>query len=329
MPADRPPPPPGAERASAEPSRGLRRFAALLAAWTFFVVVAGSAVTSTRSGMADPEWPTFGGRLLPSVSEMSENRGLFFEHGHRFVAGLAVALTWVLAAVIWARGAGGPARWLALAAAVVGIVPAVLGGLTVRMRLPPQVSILHVAAAMAFLALNTSVAAVLGKRWREAPTDLERAALSPEDASVLARGAVFLAAAVYAQIILGAVPRHLHAGIEPHILWAFAVFTAVVLHGARVASRHSRLAGVFRPAAVLLLLVVIQIFLGFTAFIARPGEAKAPGSGLFEVVASAHQAAGALMLVASVVLAVRAVRLRRLAGPPVLVHGASLAGEAA
>jgi cytochrome c oxidase assembly protein subunit 15 len=309
--------------------RGISLSAGLLAAWTFFVVAAGSAVTSTRSGMADPHWPTFGGRLLPSVSEMAENRGLFFEHGHRFVAGLAVLLTWVLAAVIWARGAGGPARWLALAAAVAGIAPAVLGGLTVRMRLPPQVSILHVAAAMAFLALNTSVAAVLGRRWRDAPADLERAGMSPEDASFLARGASFLAAAVYAQIILGAVPRHLHAGVEAHILWAFAVFTAVVLLAARAISRHSRLAGIFRPAAALLFLVVMQFFLGFTAFLTRPGEAKAPGSGLFEVAASAHQAAGALMLAASVVLAVRAARLRRLVGPPPLVPAPALAGGAA
>jgi len=182
---------------------------------------------------------------------------------------------------------------------------------------------------MAFLALNTSSAVVLGRRWREAPADLERVGLSQEEASVLARSAIFLAVAIYAQIILGAVPRHLHAGVEPHILWAFAVFTAVVLLAARVMSRHSGLAGVFRPSAVLLLLVVLQFFLGFTAFVVRPGEAKAPGSGLYEVIASAHQASGALMLVASVMLAVRAVRFRRLVGPPPLVSAASLAGEAA
>jgi heme A synthase len=304
-------------------------FAGLLAAGTFFVVMAGSAVTSTRSGLADPNWPLFGERLLPSPGEMAEDRGLFFEHGHRVVAGSAVALTWILAAVVWIRRVEGPARWLALAAAAAGIVPALLGGLTVLQKLPPQASIAHVAAAMAFLGLNTSTAAVLGRRWREAPADLERSGLTPEDASVLARGAVFLAAAVYGQIILGAVPRHLHAGVEPHILWAFAVFTAVVLFAARVFSRHSSLAGILRPSAVLLVLVILQFFLGFTAFVVRPGEAKAPGSGLFEVVASSHQAAGALMLVSAVVLAVHAVRLRRLAGPPVIVHGSSFAGEVA
>jgi hypothetical protein len=65
---------------------------------------------------------------------------------------------------------------------------------------------------------------------------------------------------------------------------------------------------------VLLFLTVLQFFLGFTTFLVRPGMAKAPGSGQYELFASFHQATGALMLMASVLLMVRSLRFRYFLG---------------
>jgi|SRR5688572_8979485 len=294
-----------------------RGLAAGLAVLTYCVVVAGSIVTSTRSGLADRSWPLFEGSVLPSPSRMSEDRGLLFEHGHRMIAGSAVALTWALAIWLLRRGAPGGIVRLAFACAAVGLVPAVLGGLTVlfaKENLPGAVSIAHVSAAMAFLSLNTALATVLGNRWARARSEVEGAGgIAESDAKGVASGAVFCAAALYLQAVLGAIPRHFHGGEMAHILWAFVVFTAVVLLASSAMSRFSRLPGVLGPAMALLLLLLVQFFLGFTAYVTRPGVAKAPGSSLYEMIASAHLAVGALMLATSVVLAVRAVRIRRVA----------------
>jgi heme a synthase len=300
-----------------------RGLAAGLAVLTYCVVVAGSIVTSTRSGLADRSWPLFEGSVLPSPSRMSENRGLLFEHGHRMIAGTAVLLTWILAIWLLRKGAPRAIVRLAFACAAVGLVPAVLGGLTVlfaKENLPGAVSIAHVSAAMAFLSLNTALATTLGNRWARARSEVESGGgIAEADLKGFGLGSVFCAAALYLQAVLGAVPRHFHGGEMAHILWAFVVFTAVVLLASSAMSRFSRLPALLRPAMALLLLLLVQFFLGFTAYVTRPGEAKAPGSSLYEMIASAHLAVGALMLATSVVLAVRAVRIRRVtagAGSP-------------
>jgi cytochrome c oxidase assembly protein subunit 15 len=298
-------------------------FALVLAVTAYALVVAGGAVTSTESGNADPDWPSFGGRLLPSLSAMMEDRGLFFEHGHRLLAGSVVLATIVLAASIWRHaGAGRLGRGLAAAAAACGILPAILGGLTVLFETPPELSVLHVSLAMLFLALVVALAVVLGKSYGRAPEGLEEgdggrdgagttAVVSREDASWLASVSIWIAASIYVQIILGAIPRHAYRGEIPHILFAFVIFTLVVLAVSRVFSRHGRLGGILRPSLLLLVLSVVQFFLGFSAYVTRPEGVDDPASGFHELIASSHQAAGALMLVAAVVLLIRALDLRR------------------
>ncbi|HVR75406.1 MAG TPA: COX15/CtaA family protein [Planctomycetota bacterium] len=290
-------------------------FARVLAIGTFAVVSAGTVVTSTRSGLADRHWPLFSGRLLPSFSEMLNDFALFWEHGHRAIAGSMVVLTAVFA-VCLARSSGKP-RWLkrlGVLSAVVIVLPAILGGLTVLAELRiPGLSIFHVSVAMLALSLNAALAVLTGPRWRSMPEAfLTAPAMKPEDAAWVARGAAASAAAVYVQIILGALPRHMDVGVVPHIITAFLVFTLVVLVASRVLGRHSRAPGLLGPSMALLALVFVQFFLGFTTFIVRPAGAKAPGSGLYEVSATLHIVAGALMLVISVVFLLRALRLRQL-----------------
>jgi len=248
---------------------------------------------------------------------MSEDRGLLFEHGHRMIAASAVLLTWGLAIWLLRKGAPRGVVRLAFGCATIGLVPAVLGGLTVlfaKENLPGAVSIAHVSAAMAFLSLNTALATALGDRWARARSEVEMAGgIAEADARSVASGAVFCAVALYLQAILGAIPRHFHGGEMGHILWAFVVFTAIWLVASKAMSLRSRLPGVFGPSMALLLLLVLQFLLGFTTYVSRPDKAKAPGSSLYEMLASAHLAAGALMLVTSVILAVRAIRIRRVA----------------
>ncbi len=285
-----------------------------VAVLSFCVIVAGSLVTSTRSGDADPAWPLFGDKIFPSPARMSEDRGLFFEWGHRTVAWSLGLLTLVLAFGL--RKAHEPRRWvraLGIAAAAGVALLGALGGLRVRWSTISWLGIVHVGVAMLFLSLATALAVFLGKRWFEAPSDLASGrGISLEDVSWLATGSVFCAISIYAQSVLGAVPRHLDVWTIPHIIWAFGVFTCVVLVASRALSRHSHLPGLLRPAMALLVLVVLQFFLGFTTYVVRPEGQKTPGTGFYELMASLHQAAGALMMAASVVLAIRALQYRRL-----------------
>jgi heme A synthase len=262
---------------------------------------------------------------------MIEDPGLFVEHGHRIVMWAVGFLTLAVAAFAWKRTRRDqPAKavfvegraWvrkLALAAVFLIIVPASLGALAVEGKLHPALSITHVAFAMLFLSALVTLAVVTGRRWDEAAT------IPPADAKSLARLAVSVVVAIYVQVLLGAVSRHataehggrtmVAAGNAAHIAWAFVVFALVILAAGRILGRHSKSQQLLRPALALLVLLVLQVFLGFAAFLSQPKD-PAPvvvegglvATGPHVVVASVHQAVGVLLLVTSLVGALRALR---------------------
>ena len=183
-------------------SPGLARVAKLTGAATFVLLTAGASVTSTGSGLAVPDWPLSYGKLFPRMTG-----GVLFEHGHRMVAGVVAVAMLVLAA--WARRAE-PRRWarrLAYLAFALVVFQAVLGGLTVLLLLPPAISVAHAGTAMLVFALVLSYAVVTSRSWTEtAPGASAKAAR-------LAPWAACAAGLIYAQILVGAVMRHLGAGL--------------------------------------------------------------------------------------------------------------------
>jgi heme A synthase len=155
---------------------------------TLILMTMGSLVHGTGSSLACPDWPLCHGTFFPAMIH-----GVEFEHTHRLIAAGVVALTALLLVRTWRRGT--TARGLLVAACLLVVVQAVLGGLTVIYRLPPAISIAHLATSMAFL----SVLVVAAVR------------LSPLASGGAGKGRPALgvaAAVVYAQIVLGAVVRH-------------------------------------------------------------------------------------------------------------------------
>src|SRR3989442_13384368 len=73
-------------------SRGVHRFAMLVACATFFLIIAGANVTSHDAGLATSDWPRSNGQWFPRMVG-----NLFWEHGHRLVAGVVIVLTIALA----------------------------------------------------------------------------------------------------------------------------------------------------------------------------------------------------------------------------------------
>jgi cytochrome c oxidase assembly protein subunit 15 len=298
-------PPP---EASVSPLR--RRFGALTAAATLVLIFVGGLVTSTGSGLAVPDWPLSYGMLMPPMVG-----GIFYEHGHRMAATGVGTLTLVLAFWTWRRESRAWVRrlaWLALAAV---IVQGLLGGLTVLFLLPAPISVAHACLAQTFFCLLLLLAYATSREWTaiEADRAADRAGVRP--------AAAVATAVIYAQLVLGAVMRHLGAGLAvPDFPLVFGgllppAWTAgVAIHLAhragavvvlfavlRLALRCRRATEprLVRLAAWLTVLVLLQLTLGAATILTQ--KAVLP--------TTAHVALGAAILGGAWLLTLRAYRL--------------------
>lgn len=255
--------------------RGLRIYTKFVAASTVFLIFAGAMVTSTGSGLAVPDWPLSYGMLFPPMVG-----GIFYEHGHRMIAGAVGFLTIIQAVWLqlreqkrWLRKLG----WAALAAV---IAQGLLGGLTVIFLLPPAISVAHAALAELFLCTNIAIAFFTSNLF----TRLVRN--SPEhEPSRVSRLAVILPVLTFIQVLLGAVMRHLQAGLAipdfplsfgrvipaftsfaviinyAHRTWAFVVAAIAITLAVRLIARRNAPPSRFLGSS-LVLLVLVQLTLG-------------------------------------------------------------------
>ncbi|MGH7806278.1 MAG: COX15/CtaA family protein, partial [Candidatus Binatia bacterium] len=251
-------------------------YACLVAAATLVLVFAGGLVTSTGSGLAVPDWPLSYGMWFPPMVG-----GVLFEHGHRMIAGTVGILTLILAVWTWIAEDRRWVRRLAGAALLAVVVQAVLGGLTVIFLLPPAISVAHACLGQIFFCLVVSLAAVTGRSWLEA-TPAARA--DP----ALRFWSLTLVVTVFAQLLIGALMRHLGAGLAipdfplsfgrlvpelsstgvtvafAHRLGAIVVTVLALGAALRVRRNHGADAWLARPALLVVALVAAQIALGAT-----------------------------------------------------------------
>ena len=294
----------------------LHRFSQFVVGCTVLLVLAGSLVTSTGSGLAVPDWPTTYGWNMFTFPPSKWVGGIFYEHGHRLIASTVGFLTIVLAAWIWIAD---PRRWmkrLGVTALAAVIAQGVLGGLTVLFFLPDAISTAHAGLAEIFFCMTVAIALFTSRGWIEAPD-------APDDPTLRAV-ATATTAVVYTQIIVGAVMRHSGAGLAipdfplmfgglvpdrwsnaiaihfAHRVGALVVAVAVLATSAHVWYHHRRRRELTRPAALIIALVLVQITLGALTVLSRRNVA----------INSAHVVCGALVLATSLVLTLRAWRVR-------------------
>ena len=273
------------------------RTAVFIACAALAVIVAGALVTSEDAGLSVPDWPTSYGhylRLPPWVG------GIVYEHSHRMIAFFTGVLTTVIALwTLWADRR----RWmklLGLAALGTIVVQGILGGLTVLHFLPPAISTAHAAVAETFFTIAVLIAVFTGRRWVEA---VPRPAAEAHRPASFALGllSIFL---LYVQLILGAMFRHHGMPWWPHVLNAALVSLILTWTGVQAILEFSPVVAIRRPAVLLLFLLVIQLCLGFAAFLTRVvWGSGAPQPELSMVIATVtHVATGALLLATTAVL---------------------------
>lgn len=287
------------------------RFAVATVAATLALIFIGGLVTSTGSGLSVPDWPLSYGMLMPPMVG-----GVFYEHGHRMAATAVGFLTLVLA--IWtARAEPRPGvRRLAWAALAAVITQGILGGLTVIYLLPTPVSVAHACLAQLFFCTMIALATVTSREWVGVSSQ-------SEDVSRLRAASIAATAGVFVQLLLGAVMRHIGAGLAipdfptsfgrwvppldqlpvavhfAHRVGALVVTVLVVrlaLAAWRATDRRFR-----HPAALVVALVLVQI--GFGAATVLTGKAVTP--------TTIHVAVGAAVLGSCWWLALRSMRLLR------------------
>ena len=292
-------------------SKGVHRFALLVACATFFLIIAGAMVTSHDAGLATSDWPLSNGQVFPKMVG-----NLFWEHGHRLVATTVGILTIVLAIYLqvrerraWVKRLG----WIALGGVV---AQGLLGGLTVKLNLPLAVSAAHATLAQLFFLTTVSLAVFTSRVWIEPPIEVRE-----EGTGVSLRTLCVVAlVAILVQLVLGATLRHSATWDQPlpvalllsHV--AGAIIVTLVL-GAIVVTVLNRFRSenyLKRPALAAAGLLFVQLILGVTAYIVRAASPNDPQPlNPMISVTVAHVACGALDFAATIVLTLRVFRILR------------------
>jgi heme A synthase len=159
---------------------------------TFVLLIVGGVVHSTGSSLACPDWPLCYGQVFPEMVG-----GVLFEHSHRLLGFSVGVLTLLLCVAVWRDVSRFSLRGMALLGLVLVCLQAVLGGITVLLKLPMIVSTAHLATSMLFFSWLVYMLFRLG----QPAGTLGRAMVSR-------KWVLFAVFAVYLQLVLGAVVRH-------------------------------------------------------------------------------------------------------------------------
>ena len=283
-------------------NHGLHRFAIFTAGCTVLLLTAGALVTSNDAADSVPDWPLAYGKLIPPLVG-----GIRYEFAHRVAAALVAILTTLLA--IWLarvekRSIVRKLGWTALGLV---IVQALLGATRVLLGHAAIVATIHAAVAQIFFITTVSLA-VLTSPW----SSQERPPIEDSGTPRLTTLAFATTVIILVQLVLGAGFRHGAFGILPHLIGAVAVAVGVIWTGRVAKKRFGDVPQIRRSVIWLHATFGTQILLGFAAYwaVAKAINDAQP-SVPYVVLTVAHVIVGALVLAASVILAMVCSRMLR------------------
>ena len=294
---------------------------------TLVLLFAGGLVTSTRTGMSVPDWPSTYGSNMFLFPLQKMTGGIFFEHSHRLLGSLVGLLTLCLSIHLALVEKRGWVKLMGFAALAMVIIQGILGGVRVTDNLI-LLAFVHGVLGQAVFAMLVAISAVVSTRWRSdaAPLAVKSAAGELQITRVLV-GLLLI------QITLGSVLRHMGKQTMLHIAMAIVIVVMAAIIGIRISASYPQLRPVSGLAKGLMFIAFTQLLLGFFAlagrgiankagqlFSATSTELAANPPLIYIISTSTHQIIGALLLACSVLLACWATRM--------LVPGEQTAEEA-
>lgn len=313
----------------ATPRHRLAAMATIACCATAPLLFIGGLVTSTESGMAVPDWPgSYGANMFLYPIGLMAHPRIFLEHAHRLfgaLVGVCTVATFVYTLVAAGTDRSGLMMKLAgLGLVILVVTQGVLGGVRVT-EINLFYALFHGVTAQIFFACLVAFAAVASPLHHSAqPTDATaKAGRSARLWAFVLIGCLFL------QLILGAAYRHQG---HVHALYTHAAFAIVAVVVAIVASfmmqrsdRESREGKLMRRIGTWIIgTVAVQFMLGWVAFALVTTADDRGGVPLYDEMASApdvpalealvatlHQANGALLLALATLAAVWTLRMAR------------------
>jgi cytochrome c oxidase assembly protein subunit 15 len=294
--------------------------AVVTAAATFVLVIAGGLVTGFHAGLSVPDWPTsfHMNMFLYPLARMTG--GVYYEHAHRLYGTLVGLTTLALAVQVWRTDRRPWMHRVLLVAVLAVIAQGIMGGLRVTGAAQPGVelstphdetarsvvlAVAHGVFGQMFLGLMTAVAVFCTPRWRQAPLPASRHSAGVGGTDRLLTAVAL--AAVLGQLVLGAIQRQTQRVLLLHIVFAAVTAALVLSASVRAWGLHAEVPLLPRLGLLSLGLLLLQLLLGVAAMVTRiayPPAAVGPA-----VISTLHQAGGAALLVAVVLLHLWTARL--------------------
>jgi cytochrome c oxidase assembly protein subunit 15 len=305
-----------------------------LAFVAFVLIWFGGLVTTTDAGMAVPDWPnTYNYNMFayPIYDWFFGPWDLFVEHGHRLLATLAGLLAIItVVATFWCEPRRA-VKGFSVVLLMLVIGQGVLGGVRVLAD-DRAMAKLHGCVGAFFFVMVVAFCAMTSRWYFERGRDANR----PLGSQGRLRYPLALTGLVasYLQLVVGAFIRHVGAEASPkmfkHLVYTHIGLALLILALTwfyAMSTRRARMAepGFRRPVHWLLVLVSVQVLLGFSAWILKYSVPF--GADRWELLASyvipektflqtilvtIHMATGSLILAGWTVMVVRLWRFKTL-----------------
>ena len=236
--------------------------------------------------------------VLALILSGAAQLGLPAGEPHRGLSGIVVLLALLTTVAAWKR----PRRLLRHLAAGSLVAGLTLGALGVWMGVSAWAIVAHACFSHILFAAVVALALATSPSWSLPPDGVDDTG-SP---SLRTLGMV-VPVAVFLQIFLGAIYRHLNLPVWPHIAGSLLVGCLLLYTGIVVLESHSAHHALRTSAQVLLAITVLQIAFGLGAFLGRVMVGDGMPPEWWSILArTLHVATGALTLASAVACAMQA-----------------------
>ncbi len=276
----------------------LHRLSVALLVGTFVLIVAGGNVTSKDAGLAVPDWPLSFGSCNPQG--WTSMPLVFDEHLHRLI-GTTIGMISILVVAMAFMGSGisRKLRRVSVVALVAVIIQGIMGGLRVT-EISTTLAIIHGCFGQVFLCIVVALVAMSSRRWPG--TAAPRDALTTR---AVRFWTVVIPLAVFGQLILGAVLRHLHIGLGWHIMGAMVVGVVLIMASQHIYNPRPLNPESRRAMNAIFALYGVQLLLGLMTFLVLRPLGSPVTTVTQAYLPTVHVGVGAAILASSVYLALK------------------------